>query len=178
MLGSSKSSKKADMKKIYIILLSIFCSCGNKKDSISQEFSSVSNFNIQLNALTKDEPFRLLMCSSGNTKKSKSNNLVQFVAIKTNSGDTINILGHFEGKLKEEDGDYIFYYIPNENADEIKKNATEFLDKLNKKQNEMDVNIKETVESIMVVSDPNLSGLNNNYPTVIGEIVKTNNKWF
>ena len=110
------------MKYVIYFLLLFFCNC-KKKVLSEQTLKVISFFNLKQNTLIENEPFRLILCSSVGAKKADSDHLIQFIAIKLNTKDTINILGHCEEELIKEDGDHIFYFIPYQNANEIIEKA-------------------------------------------------------
>ena len=163
------------MKYVIYFLLLFFCNC-KKKVSSERTLKAISFFNLKQNTLIENEPFRLILCSSVGAKKADSDHLIQFIAIKLNTKDTINILGHCEEELIKEDGDHIFYFIPYQNANEIIEKARKEFKNVDNLQDLISVD-NETgeikIETTMVICDPKLEMMtNNNYPTVIGDIFR------
>ncbi len=152
-------------KTLYWLLLILLTSCGN-------DYWEVSKFNMNNNALEDNEQIKLIFSSRGPNYNKEMNYYVHLIAISQKTGDTVNILTTAYNNLNEDDSDLVFNFINMENnlAKLIQKNIEE---DLGIKSN-YDADITAPSKITKVSRDPKFDHIaDNNFPTIIGFIVKT-----
>lgn len=158
------------MSRVFPLIMVLVMACKNKPtDSIETSFVSVSSFNLDMDTPINDERVRLLYCSSAADKNPNREYLIQFVAIRVENGDTINILSDRSDHIKEYDANRIYLLNRQRLEDlDIHYNYDDALNEIIKQNGLENVNL-----DIMVKSDPEFSEIeNNNYKTVVGSIRK------
>jgi hypothetical protein len=148
------------------LIIFILNSCGDNTDR--QKFVELGSYKLDSTAVNDNEEIRLIYCSSGGEEGVKLDFFIQFVAIKINSNDTINIMTNHNINIAPSDGDKIFVYKKVFNKDY--SDVIRLKDGIGKaakgiKSPEISVNMP------MVITDENYKDIGkNNYPTVFGDI--------
>jgi hypothetical protein len=153
-----------------LLLINFFLSC-NREGEVRQEFVSYNTFNIQPQALQKGDSLKLIYSSSFNNKNDPFEYLIQVVAIKLSTKDTVNILCTHTDQIERTDGDKVFKYEP---MDKDQEDLVTKSDSSMKKVFESDstaFRVWKMAKLDMVILDPKYTEFDNkNYPTVFGEI--------
>lgn len=169
----------------YCILLScalILISCGEKRPTVDREgtFLSITSFNLQPDCLKDGDKVELIYCGRGNDENPEKEYLIQVIAVKLNSYDTINILVDRSDNIKAEDGDAIFYFESKEAkwADKVKQSALIEKELFNSDSTEFkDPALVSDINKLLRVGiDPKFEEFSHypKFPMVIGAVILNN----
>jgi len=152
-----------------LIIFSFFVLGGcsfNNGSSTSQNFQALSNFKLDSLTPIHNEPIKILYCSSIGNPNAEKEYLIQFIALRVKTKDTINIITDHSDQLGKEDVNQIFLLN--------RRNLSEF--QLNSKIDpSIYQNLKKTGVDLntMVISDPKFSKLEQNkFKSIVGEITR------
>ena len=158
------------MKNVIIktgLIITILSACSDEQ-SITNEtnMQSISNFNLDTLTPIHNEKIRVLYCSSIENPNLEKEYLIQFVAIRIEKGDTINVISDHSENIKKEDADQVFLLN--------RRTISDF-----HIQQKVDNAVYETLKgngveiNTMVISDPKFQSIEyNNLKTIIGDISK------
>ena len=158
------------MKKLLIIsglIYTILSACSDEQSNTNEtNMQSISNFKLDTLTPIHNEKIRVVYCSSAENPNLEKEYLIQLVAIRIATGDTINVISDHSENIKKDDADQVFLLNRRTISDfhiqqKVDKAAYESL-----KETGVDINT-------MVISDPKFQSIEyNNHKTIIGDISK------
>ncbi len=158
------------MKNVIIktgLIITILSACSDEQ-SITNEtnMQSISNFNLDTLTPIHNEKIRVLYCSSIENPNLEKEYLIQFVAVRIEKGDTINVISDHSENIKKEDADIVFLLNRRTISDFHIQQKVDNAVYETLKGNGVDINT-------MVISDPKFQSMEyNNLKTIIGDISK------
>lgn len=160
-------------KLLAIFMFTMLLSCHSSE---TEHFAAINNFNLKPDVLKNGDPVRLIYCSRPGDRNDPIRYLIQLVAVKVETGDTVNILTDRTDEFRQDDGGEIFRF---KDYDELTLALiTESKEEIKKVMDNDSIKIDELASLndghlIMVVQDPKFSEIGDNkFPTAIGEVVR------
>ncbi|RYZ49830.1 MAG: hypothetical protein EOP49_15345 [Sphingobacteriales bacterium] len=153
---------------ILIVLPLLLLSCHGNKNSL---LVPLITFNLQPGALVTGDSVKLLYCSNAQKSSDTIRFLIQFVAIKLSTGDTVNILSTHNDGIARDDGGKTFYFTPMDklSLDQIIGSDSAFLEVT--RDGATLKNLRAGQKTIKVIQDPRDTRLSiNRNATVFGEV--------
>lgn len=157
---------------LLLLFLAIHTGCRVKgENEHSEEYAAITNFNLQPEALKDGDRVRLLYCSATKPLHPEKKYMVQLVAVKTSSQDTVNIISYSSDHLTPNDGEKIYRFRSME-----KELAYKIIRSRKKQQKIKDGDYESATvmdnDILWVIRDTKFNIAKYDYPTVVGELIR------
>lgn len=138
---------------------------------IVEEQISTNFYNFRSDALKTGDSLKIIYCSNIGDRNDPVAYLIQIVAIKRSTGDTVNILCTHSNHINKDDGDKVFYYEPLDDMGKTLVSQSDSIFSRGMTGDSMGIAMLGSFKIKMVKLDPKYKAFSENkFPTVYGEI--------